>query len=941
MLKSAKVRFATLEWLEERRLMSGTPQDPGGQSGDSPGTGVSPTVSNFHVESGSNGWFTQIVYNGVHYVDEALRRWSTEPWFIVVTTDMNGGDRRAYTSRATSHTYNPQTRTLVQQFPEAKLTWTYATRENQVSWDVTVENTMTDRKLVGYNLLITSVKFSSTNFERVGPRNVWGTSGGVQATRINDGDNAVYIINDNPGTQHMLHFQQFAGSEQRGEYRIRVGNARLWGDGATYPVQDSVIILEPGQTDRVALSLKFAPAAASTLDANPDLLEDAVDSNPFRLNWADRRPIGANWLHGGNHPLAQIDTSTPAGVAEYQRVAIATAHLTVQQALREDLQGVIFWDIEGTDQFRNPDPYAYAGDPRLLPTLNPAFDAIADQFFQIIRDAGIRIGFTIRNSELVQTETSWRQTEPADPAASYKSKISYAKQRWGATLFYVDSGQAHDITPLNQAAQAHPDVLLMPEALPSMSVGFHAFAAPMLDQRFRGWATAEHVREQYPDAFSVVWVGDTVSRRTEEGKAIMRQAVINGDILMAHVGGMMDISEVAASAGVPLIRPQANPNTPSNPPPTDPPANPPANPNGDPTTPNPVEPGTPQNNNNPSTPPSTNNPATNPNEPTSPPTSNPDTPPANNGTQNPTTPTTPTAPTNPSTPTGPTGGNTGTTPPTSTPTSPTTPPTSPPTSTPSTPPTSSTGNSSGQSNSGTAPTGTTTTPPPTTPPPATPRPSTPPTVPPPGNTSAPTTPTPPSTPPSAPTAPSTPPSPVQPPGPVIVIPEFLPPIQPPVVPQRPAMVLRPRDVVPAVRVGPSPSGVPLQSAPQSPVVLPPATVSPGPTSSPRPSQGTSTRISTAEMRGRGLAAMAPSLLRNWSLKQASVARSVASAPVVRTSAPTYVAPILTGRVKVNPLAISNSPTLFSSSSLDTPASPAPVNPLDGDSDFDIRVGEAA
>ena len=102
-----------------------------------------------------------------------------------------------------------------------------------------------------------------------------------------------------------------------------------------------------------------------------------------------------------------------------------------------------------------------------------------------------------------------RQTEAADPVAVLDAKISHAKERWGCTLFYVDSNGDPNVplpaTVFESVAARRPDVLLMPE---HENAAYYAYTAPYRDYaNLKQLGTPEIVRRIYPGAFSVVYVG--------------------------------------------------------------------------------------------------------------------------------------------------------------------------------------------------------------------------------------------------------------------------------------------------------------------------------------------------------------------------------------------------------------------------------------------------
>lgn len=138
----------------------------------------------------------------------------------------------------------------------------------------------------------------------------------------------------------------------------------------------------------------------------------------------------------------------------------------------------------------------------------------------------MKVGICIRPQQFADG----KQRGVADEAAQLSAKIEYARKRWGATLFYVDSnGGPYDPTDasvLARVALAQPDVLLMPE---HQNFKYQAYTAPYNDLRFESAITPENVRRVYPRAFSVI-NGEMaqLTRRRAELVATVRA----GDVLM-------------------------------------------------------------------------------------------------------------------------------------------------------------------------------------------------------------------------------------------------------------------------------------------------------------------------------------------------------------------------------------------------------------------------
>ena len=134
-----------------------------------------------------------------------------------------------------------------------------------------------------------------------------------------------------------------------------------------------------------------------------------------------------------------------------------------------------------------------------------------DAFFQKFRDAGLRVGVCVRAQEIRFVEGVPQQSDSPDAAATLKSKIAYARKRWGCTLFYVDStvkgdNNALDADVFREVASAFPDVLLMPE---NETLRYFAYSAPLNSfQHHKVTSTPPGARQVYPGAFSVLLAGE-------------------------------------------------------------------------------------------------------------------------------------------------------------------------------------------------------------------------------------------------------------------------------------------------------------------------------------------------------------------------------------------------------------------------------------------------
>jgi hypothetical protein len=315
----------------------------------------------------------------------------------------------------------------------------------------------------------------------------------------------------------------------------------------SYPFIVTCRDIKPGTSKIINVSLRFGPAGAGIQDLAADVLERYAAKYPFQVNWKDHRPIGAIFLAGAqiNVPtnprrwimnFGEIDVTNDKGKAAFRTALLKFADNSVQVLKDTGAQGMITWDPEGEEFIGD----CYYGDSRLVPTLAPEMEfknegdkSAIDEYFEKFRAAGLKVGVCIRPQQIAMVDgrpTHWNaQDETA--AKILRERIAYAKERWGCTLFYVDS-TATAFTWINPdvfkaVADAYPDVLLMPE---NESMRYFAYSAP-----FNSYAhhkissTPVGARLVYPKAFSVLMAPD--GDRPEDHDALV-SAVLHGDILL-------------------------------------------------------------------------------------------------------------------------------------------------------------------------------------------------------------------------------------------------------------------------------------------------------------------------------------------------------------------------------------------------------------------------
>ncbi len=262
---------------------------------------------------------------------------------------------------------------------------------------------------------------------------------------------------------------------------------------------------------------------------------------PQTIHWPDRRPIGvlmlASHFHSSptnprgwfNDPA--LDFTGTNGIANFRKALLDYTDRSIAILKRTGAQGVIVWDLEG-EEF--PHKTSFIGDPRLLNRLAPEMAAVADEFFQRLRNEGFKVGLTVRPQQLVFDDNGQpRQARVFDTKRTLLEKIDYARARWGATIFYVDSNDGiwrpDEAWQLRRLAEQRPDILLIPE---HHYLAYSAFSAPYIALRKENpGKTTKLTRKLFPDSFRALDVSDASSDQVVSGMATRRRAVISRVVL--------------------------------------------------------------------------------------------------------------------------------------------------------------------------------------------------------------------------------------------------------------------------------------------------------------------------------------------------------------------------------------------------------------------------
>ena len=357
--------------------------------------------------------------------------------------------------------------------------------------------------------------------------------------------------------------------------------------------------VKPGETDSFTVSLRFALPGTTSGNLAADAYRSWAQTWPSQVNWTDRRIIGTAYLASSgegpsslaagfpNNPrryfndgnAANLDVRGEAGLKQFQSRILQQAADNVGNLQRLNAQGIITWDIEG-QQF--PHTTSYVCSPDQIAQVAPEMESIIgdpsspyngmkldDAYFKIMRDAGFRVGVCIRPQHFAFYGNGTAEQlflPPNQIAAELTGKIKYAHDRWGATLFYVDStvderGGVLDPAIFQQVSASVPDSLLIPE---ESSPKYYAYTAPFQTFIFHSdLGTSADVYNYYPKAFSVNLVNDVDPGRLMQYRFQLTASVRRGDILMMHADYWQEnnstIVQMYQDAGVGGIPPLAAP----------------------------------------------------------------------------------------------------------------------------------------------------------------------------------------------------------------------------------------------------------------------------------------------------------------------------------------------------------------------------------------------
>ncbi len=285
-------------------------------------------------------------------------------------------------------------------------------------------------------------------------------------------------------------------------------------------------VLEPGQKIDFSFILRVGPAGTDPMVLADDFIAAFRKANPSILAWEDRRPILRSFFGGGlpkDEAVANLknpDAVVPPQPDEkFHAMLLKKIDGLIEASRTVDAQGMVLWDLEGGTF---PHAITYIGDPRLVRLLNPQMDLFADEAIKKLKDAGLRVGITLRPSRVVydaEKNSARHLHTGVEPLSELEAKIDYAKKRWGCTIFYVDTNffwrpygadkkfQSGRLTSdlWRKLRTKYPDTLFIPEFT---ATGDYASVAGYGEADMGDYGMPAMAKALYPDAFRVIVIED-------------------------------------------------------------------------------------------------------------------------------------------------------------------------------------------------------------------------------------------------------------------------------------------------------------------------------------------------------------------------------------------------------------------------------------------------
>src|ERR1043166_656809 len=447
---------------------------------------------------------------------------------------------------------NEKPNTIELGYPWGRITCTYGKQDDRLTMRIEVSNTST-KAVDEFSLRLMELKFP--RIPKGGPLEAGMFGFGFKGPEwlLDQCPPSIPLIADPRFVVPIIPVDYGSGAlnfcSDDGECAVSVPYSTNFPARTSYPFVITCRDIKPGANKTFNVSLRFGPSGAQGQDLSADALQSYAKKYPFEVNWSDRRPIAAIFLAGpqisvGSNPrhwtvnFGEVDVGNDKGKAAFRTALLRLADVSVQVLKDVGAQGMITWDPEG-EEFPGA---CYYGDPRLVPKFAPEMEfkneagkSVIDEYFEKFRSAGLRTGICLRPQDIAMINGKPVHQAADDDQATriLREKVAYAKQRWGCTLFYVDStatsGRPFYPDVFKAVAQAFPDVLLIPE---NESMRYFAYSAPLNSyQHHKITSTPFGARLVYPKSFSVLMAAD--GDKPEDHSALLN-AVRNGDILLLN-----------------------------------------------------------------------------------------------------------------------------------------------------------------------------------------------------------------------------------------------------------------------------------------------------------------------------------------------------------------------------------------------------------------------
>jgi len=525
--------------------------------------------SSLRVIFGNQG-VQQISYNGAVLEDLAANPSDAFHIWHMKVTDLQGNvlSNAGWGETNTGKSWNAGTQTWTYNFAWGSISVQFVQAGNALNMNVTEKNSAGSGVILDgaviYPMALHFPTLPNGFYDASYPQLAFNTTGpSVMVANFGGGEIAAVV----PDATKPL-YSGFQPTGQTLAYTPIISGTSLDGMATFQPHNDRPVA--PGQTDSFTVSLRFAPSGTATASLAADAYASWAATWPAQLRWADRRIIGTVYLAssptgnvnqpGGypNNPrryfndssASDFDVRSAAGLAQFQARVLQQAQSNVQNLQMLGAQGAITWDLEG-EQY--PQDTSYVCAPDQIAQVAPEMESVVsnrsspyagmkldDAYFKIMRDAGFRVGVCIRPQHFTLNGNGTAQQvtlADADVPAEIIRKMKYAHDRWGATLFYIDStvetnGAVLDAGIFQQAAAALPDSLLIPE---ETTPKFYAYTAPFKTFLFHGdLGTDASVYGYYPRAFSANLINDVDPAKLTAAQPQLTASVRAGDILMTH-----------------------------------------------------------------------------------------------------------------------------------------------------------------------------------------------------------------------------------------------------------------------------------------------------------------------------------------------------------------------------------------------------------------------